>query len=386
MPPKIKVMHLVWSLSTGGVERVVLNIAKSFQNDPDIRVTVYSLTENRHMPFDQIACKERLSVVYADRTCNSELPWPMGKLAYDYHKKVYIPAWIRSQITQNRPDAIHIHQTKVAALVYPIIKQLGLNIPVYYHIHSMPETFRAKYVDIITQAISDRTYTPICVTEKQAMSAIEHYKLDRRCRVIYPGIDIALYRDCVMTPQDRSGLRKQLGYTDEDFIIGSAARIVEVKNHEKLITALSEAVKNEPTAKLLILGDGDADTIAKLEGLSRKYHVNRKVQIMGSQQHIEALYRIIDVFALASYHEACSLVSVEAQLSGVACVLSDRIPTEIIISDGVVQLPPDAADGKWAAAICRQKNALVNIRDHKRFSIERSMSSLKSMYLEDVNV
>ena len=378
-------MHLVWSLSTGGVERVVLNIAKSFQNDPDIDVAVYNFTENRHLPFDQIADKEHLNVVYVDKACRSELPWPMGKLAYDYHKKVYIPAWIRGQITQNHPDAIHIHQTKVAALAYPIIKQLGLSIPVYYHIHSMPETFRTKYVDIIKQAISDGTYTPICVTEMQALSAVEHYKLDHRCRVIYPGIDIALYKDCPMTPQSRRGLRKQLGYTDDDFIIGSAARIVEVKNHDKLITALSKVVKTEPSAKLLILGDGDPDMIAKLDGLSRKYQVNDKVKILRSQQHIEALYRIMDVFALASYHEACSLVSVEAQLSGVGCVLSDRIPTEVTVSDGVIQLPPDAPDHRWASALCRQRNAHLNLRNCDRFSIECSMSALKSMYIRDVN-
>ena len=385
MIPKIKVMHLVWSLSTGGVERVVLNIAKSFSHDPDIEVCVYSLTENRNMPFDQIVEKDCLRVVYVDKACHSERPWPMGKLAYGYHKKVYIPSWIRNQIIKYHPDAIHIHQTKVAALIYPIIKQLGLDIPVYCHIHSMPETFRTKYADIIKTAISDGTYTPICVTEMQAKSAAEHYKLNQLCRVIYPGIDIAQYKECHMTPKDRSRLRNQLGYTDDDFVIGSAARIVVVKNHEKLITALSEAVKIASTAKLLILGDGYPDMIVKFDALSRKFQVHDKVKIINSQQHIEQLYRIMDVFALASYHEACSLVSVEAQLSGIGCVLSDRIPTEVIISDGVVQLPPDAPDEKWASALCRQRNAHLNLRDYERFAIERSMSSLKSMYLRDIN-
>ena len=57
--------------------------------------------------------------------------------------------------------------------------------------------------------------------------------------------------------------------------------------------------------------------------------------------HPEEEYQMADVFVMPSLYESFGLVTVEAQCSGLPCVLSDRIPKEIKVIENVSFLSLD---------------------------------------------
>ena len=114
--------------------------------------------------------------------------------------------------------------------------------------------------------------------------------------------------------------RSKFGFLRADFVIGSVGRIAdEHKRFSDLIRAVALLHENGFTnAKLIIIGDGpDRDD---LERLVQECGLNDHVVFAGYQGEARRLYPLMDVFALASAHEAFGLVLAEAMMAGVPVV------------------------------------------------------------------
>ena len=71
----------------------------------------------------------------------------------------------------------------------------------------------------------------------------------------------------------------------------------------------------------------------------------------GKRDDVERMYKSMDVFMLTSLFESSSIVTVEAQLSGIRCILSEAIPKSVIISDSVNRLSLNDSIDYWIAAL-----------------------------------
>ena len=119
------------------------------------------------------------------------------------------------------------------------------------------------------------------------------------------------------------------------------------KNQNYLLDVMSEVAARESDACLLLAGDGE--TLNALREMAAAVGVSERVHFHGVRTDVPALLSAADVFLFPSRFEGFPITVLEAQFSGIPCVLSDAIPKEAKIGENVVYLKTDDP-AAWADA------------------------------------
>lgn len=149
-------------------------------------------------------------------------------------------------------------------------------------------------------------------------------------------------------PEIREEIRKELGIEDA-FVIGHAGNFCYQKNHEFLIRVFEEIYKKNQKTVLLLVGRG-----IRMEQIRRQVKeagLEKAVHFLGWRPDVERIFQAMDVFVLPSHFEGLPTVGVEAQCTGLSCVLSDTITAETKITENCMFLPAKEAPSEWADAI-----------------------------------
>ncbi len=147
----------------------------------------------------------------------------------------------------------------------------------------------------------------------------------------------------------REKIRCEFSLRDET-VIGHIGRFMPVKNH-RFILNVYKAIRNKQNkTKLMLVGDGSlrVDT----EDYARELGIVDDVIFTGVRSDVNELLQAMDCFLFPSLYEGLGLVLVEAQTSGLPCVISDRIPKEaIFINDLVSIMSFEQSTDEWAECI-----------------------------------
>ncbi len=114
-------------------------------------------------------------------------------------------------------------------------------------------------------------------------------------------------------------IRKELGITDEDFLVFSVGELNDNKNHRTVIKAIGKL--NDPSIHYAIGGKGEK--LQELQELANKEGIGDHVHFLGYRKDVVDIYPQADVFAFPSYREGLSLASLEAMYSGIPLVSSN---------------------------------------------------------------
>lgn len=198
--------------------------------------------------------------------------------------------------------------------------------------------------------------------------------------VMKNAIDTAKYMPNVSI---RSKVRKEFNLENE-FLVGHVGRFAPPKNHTFLLKIFSEFKRIEPSAKLMLVGGGDRepDIIQEAERLG----IISDVIFTGVRADVNELMQAMDVFVLPSLYEGLPVTMVEAQAAGLPCVISDKVPTECAIVDGLVKSVALSDDlSIWVDALQKAKN--IERKDHtqeiseKGYDIKQAADWLKNYYI-----
>lgn len=200
-------------------------------------------------------------------------------------------------------------------------------------------------------------------------------------RVLNNGIRVERF---VWNPILRKEMRKRLQLSERDLVLLHVGLFNEQKNHVFLIDVFREVVQRNPNAKLRLVGKGD--TQVQIRRKVAQYGLESKVTFVGETLYPQEEYHAADVFVMPSLYESFGLVTVEAQCSGLPCVLSDRIPKEIAVTENVAFLPLEQPVEAWAEQIlafaeCERSDHQADVVK-KGYSIEREARALVEMYRE----
>ncbi|MEM1184673.1 MAG: glycosyltransferase family 4 protein [Planctomycetota bacterium] len=134
---------------------------------------------------------------------------------------------------------------------------------------------------------------------------------------------------------DRASVRRELGFEDDDFVIGTVARLAEHKGHDDLLDALGDELKVRPNWKLLWVGDGWWRD--RLLGRVREMGLTDRVITTGlvPNAQVPRFMRAMDVLAHPSYREGLPRTVPQALLTGVPSVAHDVDGTKEICIDAV---------------------------------------------------
>lgn len=165
-------------------------------------------------------------------------------------------------------------------------------------------------------------------------------------------------------------------------------RLVEVKNHERLLRAFAQVLPRHPTARLQLVGDGPLRP--RMELLLKELGLTDNVSLLGFRSDVLELLHAADAFVLPSLSEGCSLALAEALATGTPVIGSDvgGIP-EVMQDLGREWLVPPTDVQAWSAALCRmielsaeQRQALGARAAHiaQRFSPETNIRAVQALY------
>lgn len=155
--------------------------------------------------------------------------------------------------------------------------------------------------------------------------------------------------------------RAELGIGEDVFLLGFVGRLQYQKNPLYLIKIMRLLI-SYPNIELLIVGEGDMRK--EMEDIVNKDAL-KQIHFLGNRVDVNELYSAMDLFILPSFHEGLPFVVVEAQSSGLYCLLSNYITTEVDFTNNVVFLPLEENAENWTRVIMSRSSQ----RDIDRKSI-----------------
>lgn len=164
----------------------------------------------------------------------------------------------------------------------------------------------------------------------------------------------AIELDCFAFDQQvRIEYRKKYGL-ENCFVMGHTGRFAYQKNHSFLIDIFAAVSKIMDSARLVLLGDGGL--FPEIKSKVADLGLERKILFLGHRTDINNWYSAMDLFLLPSKFEGLPIAAIEAQASGLSCLVSDRITEEVMINENVSMLPLEV--GLWTEKIleCHQNN------------------------------
>lgn len=139
---------------------------------------------------------------------------------------------------------------------------------------------------------------------------------------------------------------------NEEFIIfGHIGKFMVAKNHIFLIQIFNEISKKLPQAKLLLVGDGylKSEIINEI----KKFDLTDKVILAGLRKDIPQLLNSMNIFIFPSLWEGLPMSVLEAQASGLKCILSENVTKEVALTNLVAYFSLEKSPAEWADFILR---------------------------------
>lgn len=132
--------------------------------------------------------------------------------------------------------------------------------------------------------------------------------------------------------EHRAEIRKRHGIGGDEFVIGHVGRPGKAKNYPFLIKVFSE-FRKRCKARLILIGDLEHDRA--VQRLIDRHKVRDSVICTGKVRDVHQYYSAMDVFFFPSLYEGLSVSLIEAQSTGLPCIVSKNVDRESAVSDVV---------------------------------------------------
>lgn len=233
---------------------------------------------------------------------------------------------------ENVPCLVHSHNSK------------NMGNSINYLLHILHRTRIAGYANKLC-ACSDLGASfmfPSQIVDKKAYQVIPN------------AIDAKTF---MFSAEARSSVRKKLNCEDA-YLLGNVGRLHPQKNQEFLLRLLKQMRSVRPNVRLLLVGDGPLKEELREE--AEKLGVHDLVFFEGAVADTSSYYSAMDCFVFPSLYEGFGIAALEAQASGLPCVLSDSVPLDVKISDCVYHMSTDSVDSWAQKCLALESNSFEN--------------------------
>ncbi|MBI2298881.1 MAG: glycosyltransferase, partial [Armatimonadetes bacterium] len=288
----VVVAQVVNSLGWGGLERVVLDLCRGLDR-ARYRPVVVSLSPDvpRRPEFTAAGVPV---FVEPQHGLDPRLPFRLAAL-----------------FCRERVGLVHAHNFGRYFYAGPAARLARLPSLYTEHSNTLPSE-RALW--LAQPALSRRADRVVCISGAGRGWLVARQGLaPERIEVVPNGIDVAYYAS-----GERAAARAELGLNDGMVAIGTAGRMVPVKDHALLLRAFTRLREGMPSARLVLAGDGPLREAT--EALARELGIASDTQFLGLRQDVPNVLAALDVFCLPSRSEGLPLAILEAMAAGLPVV------------------------------------------------------------------
>ena len=369
---KIKIIEYIGNFGDGGAETLIKDYVRLIDRER----------------FDPVVVVLRGGDVSANRQIVSENDIPIIDIFPKWNffvrvwKKLfgwwYIPHKLRKIIRKENAKVLHMHLRVLKDI--PRIGKLLKELLLFYTCHSMPEVVFRKEMSVERKAaeylVHNENMQLIALHSEMAQQLNRMFGVDNTV-VMWNGVDVKRFRDNDIVPFVE---KQRLGIQRNAFVIGHVGRFSKVKNHDFLVDIFIEVAKVRSDAFLLMVGAGDSSQIEKNLndcGLDNRY------LILSHRTDVNEIMRAMDVFVFPSIYEGLGISLIEAQCTGLRCIVSDAVPKEAICTDKVIQLPLGNTS-QWMDAVLDEELKGTAYNDLHLFDMKEVMHRLEKLYLGEL--
>lgn len=367
------VIQLITSLSDGGAETLVKDYAIVFNNNSELGIKPVIVTINNDI---QSANYKRLQEqnirvisIYKHRS-------KLISLLRVLFGAFYIPFMLLNILKEIKPDSIHVHLGILRHLLPIRNKLIGVNL--FYTCHNLPELMldgkRKAEGRAAKTLIQHNNLQMIALHSDMAKQINKMFSIDNTI-VINNGIDIKKFSK---VERDRSEIRTNIGIPTDAFVIGHIGRFTEQKNHVFLIDIFYELLKQRPNSHILLIGNGPYSELIKNK--VRDYGLVTNAHFLEHRTDTHELLKAMDVFVFPSLFEGLPVTLVEAQASGLRCIISDRINKQSILSKHTIPISLKKSPKEWCELILNDQVINDDYGDLLKYDINTELEKLALLY------
>ncbi|MEK6263425.1 MAG: glycosyltransferase family 1 protein [Clostridium sp.] len=200
-------------------------------------------------------------------------------------------------------------------------------------------------------------------------------------KIINNGIASTEY---IYSPESCKEVRQELDLENK-FVIGHVGRLTKAKNHLFLLDIFSIIRKTVENAVLILVGDGELRE--EIEKKISELELQDSVKLLGVRSDVPRLLQAMDVFLFPSLYEGLPVSVVEAQASGLPCVISDTITDEVVLTNLVSRCSLGDSAEQWAQIVSQYTEIFDRHSDidsiiNAGFDISFTAKQLQQYYLE----
>ncbi|MCH4073126.1 glycosyltransferase family 1 protein [Pseudoramibacter sp.] len=267
-------------------------------------------------------------------------------------------------------DIVHTHMNALGAEVLKIAKKYGVPVRVAHSHNTWHQLEIRNPKDLMHYLFLEKERKQIrrvathyigCSEEagewlfgKKICKSSEYFTFKN-------AIDVEKYQFNLET---RKKLRTKY-HLENQFVVGHVGRFDYQKNHLFLIQIFERLHNQNANTKLMLIGIGEY--FEKMQALVHQLNLEDSVLFLGKRSDVPELLQVMDVFYLPSHFEGLPVSLVEAQASGLKCLVSDHVSRQSDISGNVQFLGIEEDDlDQWANAV----DNILKDKDERRTPID----------------
>ncbi|EOZ93766.1 glycosyl transferase, group 1 family protein [Indibacter alkaliphilus LW1] len=309
MSEKIRILHCIETISSGGVERLRLSFARNLDYNK------YEL---------KIACTQAKGQILKEfKTLGVEII-EVGNFKHPFQLKNY--NILLKHIKSYQPHIIHgaVFEGNSMATVGKIFGK----VPVAILEETSEPRFRSKKANFLLKCYANFAdifvgISPAVVTYLKSTLNLSSSKVI----LLSNGVEVPE----AVRSETLSKLKDSLGINSDDIVIGAVGRVYDkVKRFSDIIEAIH--LLGNPKLKFLLIGNGP--DLEYLKSLTHKYSLEGQVLFLDYQADPNPYYCLMDIFCLPSLQEGFGLVVVEAMLHNLPVIATKVGGLKNIVDDG----------------------------------------------------
>ena len=308
----MKIIQLIYSLSSGGAERFVVNLSNELSRQGhDVTICMLLNTENPAWCFNKKFIHP--SVKFHSLGFSQGFSLKKVKTVHKY-------------ILKEQPDVVHCHLNVIPYIYLTACR--NHNIKFFHTIHNIAQKASGLKIQyLLNRFFYKRNITPIAIS-KICLESFEKYyhlknitRIDNGCPTVMPSqefgktkTEVDNYKTSINTP-----------------VFIHVARCHPSKNQDLLIDSFNKLNDNSIDYTLLILGSG----FDSPEGIRLKQKACSKIHFLGEKSNVGDYWLCSDAFCLTSLYEGLPISLIEALSCGITpiCTPVGGIPDVITDSE-----------------------------------------------------
>lgn len=379
--PKIKILHIIESLTCGGAEKMLLTYLKHLNRERFDSSVFYLYKDGSLLPEVE---KMGIKAYSGD----------MDGMAHPFSALSRI-----SDMTKREGIDI-IHTNLFGADIYGRIAGKVLNskrvVTTLHNIaYESAGTFRNRFfferrrlLDALTGRLFNDSFIAVSNSVKESAEKFLGFK---NIKIIYNSVDVGVFKP--LSDMEIETSRKAAGIREKSFHIVIVGRLDAYKGHAYLLEALAKKELRDRDFILSIAGSGAREQ--ELRSRAERLGISGKVLFLGFRNDINNIVGCADLFVLPSVSEGFPMSLLEAMALKVPCVASrvggigeivENRKTGLLVDPGSADSLANAVSELMDDQSAREN---IAINGHNRvindFDVNRNVKLLENLYENCLN-